>query len=46
MMTSGEPSKGRMGVRGYVTNDEFGGLRIPVPVQNLVLRDYAARNGE
>jgi sporadic carbohydrate cluster protein (TIGR04323 family) len=26
-----------------VTHHEFGGMRIPVTVQNLVLRDYAAR---
>lgn len=35
----------RQGYRGYVTSREFGGCRIPVPVQNLVLRDYAARKG-
>ncbi len=34
----------RMGLRGYVTHHEFAGMRIPAPVQNLVLRDYAARN--
>lgn len=33
----------REGFRGYCTNAEFGGHRIPVPVQNLVLRDYAQR---
>jgi sporadic carbohydrate cluster protein (TIGR04323 family) len=33
----------RQGYRGYVTSREFGGLRIPVPVQSLVLRDYCAR---
>lgn len=33
------------GYRGYVTSREFGGLRIPVPVQSLVLRDYCARKG-
>lgn len=30
----------REGFRGYCTNAEFGGHRIPVPVQNLMLRDY------
>jgi sporadic carbohydrate cluster protein (TIGR04323 family) len=33
----------RSGYRGYVSSREFGGLRIPVPVQALVLRDYAQR---
>lgn len=32
------------GFRGYVTHREFGGYMIPVPTQNLVLRDYCARN--
>ena len=36
-------SEPREGYRGYVTSREFGGLRIPVPVQSLVLRDYCAR---
>jgi sporadic carbohydrate cluster protein (TIGR04323 family) len=31
--------------RGYVSSRGFGGYRIPVPVQSLVLRDYCARNG-
>jgi sporadic carbohydrate cluster protein (TIGR04323 family) len=35
----------RQGYRGYVTSREFGGLRIPVPVQSLVLRDYCVRKG-
>lgn len=35
----------RVGYRGYVTPREFGGARIPVPVQALVLRDYCARKG-
>ena len=35
----------RQGYRGYVTSREFGGARIPVPVQSLVLRDYCARKG-
>lgn len=34
---------GPRGFRGYTTHQEFGGHRIPVPVQNLILRDYAAR---
>lgn len=33
----------RWGYRGYVTCREFGGLRMPVPVQTIVLRDYCAR---
>jgi len=33
----------RLGYRGYVTSREFGGARIPVPIQALVLRDYCAR---
>jgi sporadic carbohydrate cluster protein (TIGR04323 family) len=32
------------GYRGYVSCREFGGMRIPVSVQSLVLRDYCARN--
>ncbi|MEO8630084.1 MAG: LIC12192 family sporadic carbohydrate cluster protein [Betaproteobacteria bacterium] len=35
----------RSGYRGYVTSREFGGARIPVPVQSLVLRDYCSRKG-
>ncbi len=35
----------RHGYRGYVTSREFGGARIPVPVQSLVLRDYCVRKG-
>jgi sporadic carbohydrate cluster protein (TIGR04323 family) len=35
----------RVGYRGYVTARPFGGLRIPVPLQALALRDYCARNG-
>jgi sporadic carbohydrate cluster protein (TIGR04323 family) len=35
----------RSGYRGYVSCREFGGFRIPVPVQTIVLRDYCARNG-
>jgi sporadic carbohydrate cluster protein (TIGR04323 family) len=33
----------RSGYRGYVTSRGFGGARIPVAVQALVLRDYCAR---
>jgi sporadic carbohydrate cluster protein (TIGR04323 family) len=36
-------SPNRSGYRGYVTSREFGGLRIPVPTQALILRDYCAR---
>lgn len=35
----------RLGYRGYVTSREFGGARIPVPVQSLALRDYCTRKG-
>lgn len=35
----------RHGYRGYVTSREFGDMRIPVPVQSLVLRDYCVRKG-
>jgi len=34
----------RTGLRGYVSHHEFGGMKIPVNIQNLVLRDYCARN--
>ncbi|HYB10422.1 MAG TPA: LIC12192 family sporadic carbohydrate cluster protein [Alphaproteobacteria bacterium] len=33
----------RVGFRGYVSSREFGGLRVPVPIQALVLRDYCTR---
>lgn len=37
-------SKGlRSGFRGYVTPNEFGGYRISVPIQNIVLREYTVR---
>jgi sporadic carbohydrate cluster protein (TIGR04323 family) len=36
-------SLNRSGYRGYVTSREFGGLRIPVPTQALMLRDYCAQ---
>jgi len=32
------------GIRGYVTHHTFGGNKIPIPMQNLILRDYAHRN--
>lgn len=31
-------------LQGYATNREFGGLKVPASMQNLLLRDYAARN--
>ena len=31
-------------LQGYVTNLEFGGLRIPVTIQSMLIREYAARN--
>lgn len=36
----------RKGLQGYVSHQPFGGFHIPVPIQNLVLRDYAARNNK
>ena len=39
-----KPGTARNILQGYVTNREFGGLRIPGTLQNLMLRDYAARN--
>jgi sporadic carbohydrate cluster protein (TIGR04323 family) len=36
----------REGYRGYVSSRDFGGLRIPVPVQALVLRDWCQRHGK
>jgi len=44
-MAAGNAHAERRGYRGYVTSREFGGMRIPVPVQSLVLRDYCARKG-
>jgi len=35
----------RQGYRGYVTSREFGGARVPVPLQSLALRDYCQRKG-
>jgi sporadic carbohydrate cluster protein (TIGR04323 family) len=34
----------KLGYCGYVTSRGFGGYRIPVPVQSLVLRDYCQRH--
>jgi sporadic carbohydrate cluster protein (TIGR04323 family) len=31
-------------LRGYVSHAEFGGFKMPATVQNLVMRDYVARN--
>lgn len=39
-----ESNSSKFGYRGYTTHRSFGGLRIPVQVQNLVMRDYAGRN--
>ena len=33
----------QVGFRGYSTHREFGGNRIPVPIQNLMMRDYTSR---
>ena len=38
-----QESGARQGCRGYVTSREFGGARIPVPLQSLALRDYCNR---
>ena len=35
----------RTGHRGYITSRPFLGERAPLHVQNLVIRDYVARNG-
>jgi sporadic carbohydrate cluster protein (TIGR04323 family) len=40
-----EAARSRVGLRGYVTSREFGGARVPVPLQSLALRDYCARKG-
>ncbi len=32
------------GYRGYATHRSFGGNQIPIPIQNLIFRDYCARN--
>src|SRR5215471_2725284 len=35
----------KKGLRGYVTSRRFGAYYIPVPLQNLALRDYCSRLG-
>lgn len=35
----------KSGFKGYCTHQPFGGMRIPVPGQNAVMRDYARRQG-
>ena len=44
-MSKGSASEQQRGYRGYSTHHRFGGLRIPVPVQNIVLRNYANQHG-
>ncbi len=44
MSNDTEKSTERKVLGSYVTNHEFAGMRIPVPVQSLVLRDYASKN--
>jgi sporadic carbohydrate cluster protein (TIGR04323 family) len=44
-MPSTETEAHRQVLRGYNSHGEFGGFRIPASVQNLVMRDYTARNG-
>lgn len=36
----------RQGLHGYVTVRSFNQLNIPVPLQNMVLRDYVAKLGK
>src|SRR5260221_12081647 len=36
---------GRTGHRGYIASRPILGSRVPQAVQNLVIRDYAGRNG-
>ena len=33
------------GYRGYCVHQPFNGLRVPVPLQNIVLRDFLNRKG-
>ena len=40
-----DPVAQRQGYRGYVASRSFMGQRAPQHVQNLVIRDYAARRG-
>ena len=35
----------REGFRGYCVHQSFNGLRVPVPLQNMLLRDFLARKG-
>ena len=35
----------RYGYRGYITSRPFLGERAPQHIQNLVIRDYAAKHG-
>lgn len=44
-MTPTEASTPPQGYRGYISSRPFGGERVPQHVQQLVIRDYAARNG-
>lgn len=39
------PRSNRQGYRGYIASRPIQGHRTPQHVQNLVVRDYAARNG-
>jgi sporadic carbohydrate cluster protein (TIGR04323 family) len=38
-------SAARTGYRGYISSRPIGGDRVPQSVQNLMVRDYARRNG-
>lgn len=44
-MNKAQDSAIRVGYRGYSTHREFNGNRIPVPVQNLMMREYALQRG-
>lgn len=44
-MPDGANEKVQKGFRGYCTLSEFRGIKMPVPAQNLMLRDYARRRG-
>ena len=35
----------KSGYRGYVFAREFGGAKVPIPMQSLALRDYCQRKG-
>ena len=43
-MSEESDSGQRKGYRGYTTHQRFGGLRMPAPVQDIVLRHYADRH--